>query len=268
MVFFLMRKSSPADGLGCMGLSEFHAQLGRKDVLNLLKSALDIGNRHFDTADMYGLGSNEQCIGEFLSRNQSLRSEPMINIKVGIVRNPNEKFNMSLNDTASYINACCDTVLQRLNPNYIDLYYLHRFDPHVDPKESLSALVELFKAGEIRSICVCEITPEQLTKAHHIHPISAVQSEYSQWCRDVEASILLLCEHLNIDFFAFSSLGRGFLAGVMANGASQFSHNTSDLKNYIPRSNQQDLTLTQPFLGDLSAIATELDASVEALSWA
>lgn len=268
MIRVLARKSSPAVGLGCMGLSEFYSKVSKEDALNLLNSALDIGYRHFDTADMYGLGSNEQCIGEFLSRNPTLRSELIINTKVGIVRNSNEKFNISLNGTASYIHACCDASLQRLNTDYIDIYYLHRFDPRVDPEESLSALAELVKAGKIRGIGVCEITPELLTKAHDIHPISAVQSEYSLWCRDVEASILPLCKHLNIDFVAFSPLGRGFLAGAMANDDSQFSHNPSDLRNYIPRFNQQNLALNRPLFEGLSAIATELDISVEALSLA
>lgn len=201
-----------AIGLGCMGMSEFYGPSDDAQSLDTLDHALDRGITLFDTADIYGRGHNERLLGQWLGRLPAERRDRVVlATKCGIVRS-DDPTARGVSNSPAYIRACCDASLGRLGVEVIDLYYLHRIDPDVAIEESVGALAELVAAGKIRAIGLSEASADTLRRAHAVHPVAAVQSEYSLWARQGEAAVLPLCRDLGIAYVAYSPLGRGFLA--------------------------------------------------------
>ncbi len=199
-----------AIGLGCMGMSDFYGPSDEATNLNVLNAALDIGINFLDTADMYGVGANERLLGKVL---KSRRNQVVLATKFGIVRGPDGAV-LGINGTPAYVRAACDASLERLGVDHIDLYYQHRVDPKVAIEETVGAMAELVKAGKVRHLGLSEASANTIRRAAQVHPIAALQSEYSLWTRDLEAVILPVCEELGIGVVAYSPLGRGFLTGA------------------------------------------------------
>jgi aryl-alcohol dehydrogenase-like predicted oxidoreductase len=213
-------------GLGCMGMSEFYGATDDAQSLATLEAAYQQGVTFYDTADMYGSGHNERLLAQFI---QGKRDKLTIATKFGIVRKPGE-YARTLDNNAAYIRKACDASLTRLGVDSIDLYYAHRVSHNTQLEESIGTLGDLVKEGKIRAIGLCEVSAQTLRKAHAIHPISAVQSEYSLWTRDPEAQVLPTCRELGISFVPYSPLGRGFLTGDF-----KLSQDPKDFRNHLPR---------------------------------
>ncbi|HXC08793.1 MAG TPA: aldo/keto reductase [Steroidobacteraceae bacterium] len=199
-----------AIGLGCMGMSDFYGPSDEATNLRVLNAALDIGINFLDTADMYGVGANERLLAKVL---ETRRREIVLATKFGNVRAPEGAF-LGINGTPEYVHAACDASLKRLGVDHIDLYYQHRVDPKVAIEETVGAMAELVKAGKVLHLGLSEASANTIRRAARVHPITALQSEYSLWSRDLESTILPACEELGIGVVAYSPLGRGFLTGV------------------------------------------------------
>lgn len=197
-------------GLGCMGMSEFYGPADESEALATLDRARELGVSFLDTADMYGLGRNEELLSRVLV---SRRSSFVVATKFGIVRDPQNPTSRAISGRPEYVRASCDASLRRLGIDVIDLYYQHRVDPNTPIEETVGAMADLVRAGKVRYLGLSEAGPENIRRAHAVHPISALQSEYSLWTRDPEDQILGTCRELGIGFVAYSPLGRGFLTG-------------------------------------------------------
>ncbi len=200
----------PALGLGCMGMSDFYGPRDESESLATLNHALDRGVNHLDTADMYGYGDNEVLLSKLL---KTRRPDVFLATKFGFIRDRAEPHRRVVSGKADYVRAACDASLQRLGIDVIDLYYAHRIDATVPIEETVGAMAGLVQAGKVRHLGLCEAGPTSLRRACVVHPIAAVQSEYSLWSRDVEDKVLDTCRDLGIAFVAYSPLGRGFLTG-------------------------------------------------------
>lgn len=215
-------------GLGCMGMSEFYGP--RDDVASMavLHRAADLGVTFFDTADMYGPHHNEELIGRFL---RERKPKAVIATKFGIVRKPGE-YARTLDNSPSYAKAACEGSLRRLGVDHIDLYYVHRVDRDRPIEDVIGALSRLVEEGKIGHIGLCEVSAETLRRAHSVHPIAAVQTEYSLWTREAETDVLPACHELGIGFVPYSPLGRGFLTGTFEKDAS---FDDGDFRANLPR---------------------------------
>ncbi len=235
-------------GLGCMGMSEFYGAPDEAESLATLEHAIDMGINLIDTADMYGIGRNEELIGKVV---RARRDQVCIATKFGIVRSADKPLSFGLNNRPEYIRAAVDASLRRLGIDVIDLYYMHRRDPSVSLADSVGAMAELVQAGKVRHLGLSEVTADELFEANAVHPIAALQSEWSLFSRDVEASVVPMAAKLGIALVAYSPLGRGMLTGM----AQAFGE--GDFRSTRPR-----------FTGDNAASNARLVARIFALAQA
>lgn len=200
-----------AVGLGCMGMSDFYGAADEATSIGVIHKALDLGVNFLDTADMYGVGANERLVGKALA---GRRDEAVLATKFAVLRDAEGNFT-GVSGKPSYVREACDASLKRLGVDVIDLYYQHRVDPNTPIEDTVGAMAELVKAGKVRYLGLSEAAPATIRRACAVHPIAALQTEYSLWTRDPEAELLATCQELGITFVSYSPLGRGFLTGAI-----------------------------------------------------
>ena len=236
-------------GLGCMGMSEFYGETDDAQSLATLEHALDAGVTLFDTADAYGFGANEELLGRFL---RGKRERVTLATKFGLVRKPGS-YERRVDNSPAYIRSACEASLRRLGVETIDLYYIHRLNLETPLEDSIGALAELVKAGKVRAIGLSEVSPDTLRRAAALHPIAAVQSEYSLWTRDPEQGVLQACREVGAAFCAYSPLGRGFLTGQVTSDALD----AKDFRRSNPRFADENLQRNLRIVETVKALAAE-----------
>ncbi|GAA6177672.1 aldo/keto reductase [Sulfitobacter pacificus] len=251
-----------AIGLGCMGMSEFYGPRNDEDSRKVLHRAVDLGVTFFDTADMYGSGHNEELLGKFLDKNAP---DIVLATKFGIRRNPGQ-YARSLDNSPAYARASCEASLKRLGREHIDLFYVHRLDQSQPVEEVMGELSLLVGEGKIGHIGLCEVSTDTLRRAHAIHPVTALQTEYSLWSRDVEETILPTCTELGIGFVPYSPLGRGFLTGTF-DKSTQFAE--GDFRAGLPRFAPDNIEQNTGMVQVLQKLAQEKNCTPAqlALAW-
>jgi aryl-alcohol dehydrogenase-like predicted oxidoreductase len=246
-----------------MGMSDFYGPHDDEVSLGVLDRALELGVTLVDTSDMYGVGHNEQLLGRWLART---RDRVTLATKFGIQRDPADPAKRRIRGDAAYVHEASDASLRRLGTDRIDLYYAHRIDPTVPIEETVGALAQLVAAGKVRHIGLSEAAPETIRRAHAVHPVTAVQSEWSLWSRDIEDAVVPTCRELGIGIVPYSPLGRGFLTGTITS-LDELAEN--DFRRSNPRFAGDSLERNLDVATALGAIATELGVTQGqlALAW-
>jgi aryl-alcohol dehydrogenase-like predicted oxidoreductase len=249
-------------GLGCMGMSEFYGPGDEQESIATIHAALDAGVSLLDTADIYGPYKNEELVGRAI---RGRRAEAFVATKYGIVRGPNP-MDRGVNGRPEYIRASCDGSLKRLGVETIDLYYQHRVDPKTPIEETVGAMAELVQAGKVRYLGLSEASPRTLRRAAAVHPIIALQSEYSLFSRDVEDEVLPTCRELGIGFVPYSPLGRGFLTGQIKRFEDLAE---DDFRRHSPRFQGENFAKNLELVKRIQALASEkgITSSKLALAW-
>jgi len=252
-----------AIGLGCMGMSEFYGQADRAESIVVIHRALELGVTLIDTANIYGMGHNEELVGEAL---RGRREGVVLATKFGIVRDPDDPARRGVNGQPDYVRQCCEESLARLGTDHIDLYYQHRVDPSVPIEDTVGAMAELVAEGKVGHIGLSEASPDTIRRAHAVHPIAALQSEYSLWTRDVEAEVLPTVRELGITLVAYSPLGRGFLSGAVR---SREALAENDFRRTNPRFDDANLEGNLALLEGVEHLAQQrgITPSQVALAW-
>ncbi len=251
-------------GLGCMGMSDFYGPTDDRVSLEVLNHAIDIGVNFLDTADMYGIGgSNEKLLSQVL---KSRRNAVVLATKFGNVRDQSTGAFLGIDGRPEYVRSACDASLKRLGVDHIDLYYQHRVDRKVPIEETVGAMAELVKAGKVRHLGLSEASGATVRRAAKVHPIAALQSEYSLWSRDIEADSLAVCNELGIGLVAYSPLGRGFLTGAIKDTNAL---DAKDWRRQNPRFQSDALDTNLKLVATIEAIAKAkgCTAAQLALAW-
>lgn len=249
-------------GLGCMGMSENYGPSNDAESREILARALDLGINFWDTADSYGPFHNEELIGKFLA---GRRDKVIIASKFGFVRSADPTAPV-IDNSPQYIRSACEGSLRRLQVEALDLYYVHRIDPVQPIEETVGAMAELVRTGKVRALGLSEVSAKTLRRAAAVHPIAALQSEYSLWERGVEREVLPACRELGVSFVAFSPLGRGFLTGTIANTDALAA---DDYRRQLPRFQGEAGARNRQLVDQLAQIASEQGCSAGqlALAW-
>ena len=252
----------PAIGLGCMGMSEFYGASSEAQNLAVLDRAAAMGCTFWDTSDMYGPFTNETLLSKAL---QGRRAQITLATKFGVSRGEDGSWR-GVNGRAAYVKASCEASLRRLRTDHIDLYYQHRVDRETPIEETVGAMAELVEEGKVRHIGLSEADPETIARAHAVHPVSALQTEYSLWSRDVEADMLPTLRRLDIGFVAYAPLGRGFLSGAIRS-RSDLAPGDWRLEN--PRFTEEAIARNKRLADGVADVAREIGATAAqvALAW-